>query len=170
VGLAYQTAGGNVVRAQAPTNATPNDLSLYYFNGVTWIKVGGTTDFGLQAVKTRTSYLGLYQLRVSARSSVLNLDTANVFPRVFSPNNDGFNDRVYFVVENPNDAPINGNIYDTNGRHVATLPPPQTSQGIGTTLHWDGKHKNGGRVPAGIYHYKIEGEGRSFTGTVVVAR
>jgi flagellar hook assembly protein FlgD len=35
---------------------------------------------------------------------------------------------------------------------------------------WDGKDFNGGRVPSGAYYYTIQGEGKSFTGTVVVAR
>ncbi len=37
-------------------------------------------------------------------------------------------------------------------------------------LAWDGRDKTGHIVPAGVYIYKIEGEGRTFTGTVVVAQ
>jgi gliding motility-associated-like protein len=123
-----------------------------------------------RAVKTQTSYLGLYQLRAAARATSLSLDSANVFPRVFSPNGDGFNDKVYIVLENPNGADVTSDIFDMAGRHVAKLLPPTAVSGVGTTLSWDGKDSSGGRVPSGVYIYKVQGEGKTFTGNVVVAR
>ena len=181
VAIGYNLSNGQVVvgsprptalEAQSPTvmAATPNDLSMYWHNGVTWVKVGGTLDEAAQAIKTRTSFLGDYQLRIVSRATSLNLEQANVYPRVFSPNGDGFNDRVYFVLENPNDADVKGEIFDMAGRLVATLPPPSGTTGIGTTLIWDGKDLNGAVAPSGVYVYRIEGEGKTFTGTVAIAR
>ena len=177
VGVAYTTVAGQVVTG-APnalaaqkyfTSATPNDLSLYWFNGVTWVKIGGTLDTVVQAIKTKSSFLGDYQLRVGARATSLNLEQTNVYPRVFTPNSDGFNDLAYFVLENPNNVSVQGEILDLNGRSVKTLSTLANS-GIGTTLTWDGTDNAGSVVPAGAYLYRIQGEGKTFTGTVAVAR
>lgn len=178
IAIAYNMVNGEVAPG-APfsqnvsalsSHATPDQLSLYWNNGVTWIKIGGTLDLTSQVIKTKSSFLGNYQLRVSARATSLTLEQTNVYPRVFTPNSDGFNDRVYFVLENPNNVSIKGEIFDTAGRHVVTLAPPVLNNGIGTTLIWDGKDASGTVVPSGVYLYRIEGEGKTFTGSVAVAR
>jgi flagellar hook assembly protein FlgD len=127
-------------------------------------------DLGVQALRTKSSFLGNYQIRGVASATTLTLSQGNVYPRLFTPNGDGLNDRVYFVLENPNDSAVSGEILDKDGRHVRTLPPPNVQSGIGTTLSWDGKDDRGNVVPGGAYIYKIQGEGKSFTGTVGVAR
>ncbi|MCB4757452.1 MAG: gliding motility-associated C-terminal domain-containing protein, partial [Elusimicrobia bacterium] len=177
VAVGYNVVDGHVARgtplqAMSPsvTEALPNQLSLYWHNGVTWVKVGGTVDQAAQALKIKSSFLGNYQIRISERSTSLHLDQANVYPRVFTPNGDGFNDRVYFILENPNDTNVRGEILDMAGRNVAVLPPPTTTSGIGSTLIWDGKDSSGNVVPSGLYIYRITGEGKTFTGTVAVAR
>ncbi len=177
IAIAYSLVGGQIgygsplsVSALTPAAAiSPNQLSIYWSNGVTWVKVGGAVDTAAQVVRIKSSFLGSYQLRVAATATSLSLDQANVYPRVFTPNGDGFNDRVYFVLENPNSAAVTGQIVDLGGRVVATLAP-QSGTGIGTTLIWDGKDSSGAVVPGGAYIYKIKGEGKTFTGTVGVAR
>jgi hypothetical protein len=177
IAIAYNLIGGQVGygsplatnAVMAPAAVSPNQLSIYWNNGVTWVKVGGTVDTSAQVVRIKSSFLGSYQLRVAATATSLSLDQANVYPRVFTPNADGFNDRVYFVLENPNNASVTGQIIDLGGRVVANLQP-QSGTGIGTTLIWDGKDTSGAVVPGGAYIYKIKGEGKTFTGTVGVAR
>ncbi|MCG3204504.1 MAG: hypothetical protein KCHDKBKB_01219 [Elusimicrobia bacterium] len=167
------TAGAPNANTQSGFKAkaiTADQLAMYWFNGVTWIRIGGTLDLPAQAIKTKSSFLGRYQLRASANPSTLSLSQGNVYPRLFSPNNDGLNDRVYFVLENPNNVSVTGEIFDKAGRHVRTLPPPGSDSGIGTTLIWDGKDDKGNVVPGGAYIYKLTGEGRTFSGTVGVAR
>jgi gliding motility-associated-like protein len=178
VSIGYALTNGNVGQgsptaqsAPAASSVTPDQLSIYWNNGVSWVKIGGTLDLAAQALKTKSSFLGVYQLRSVGRASSLSLPQANVFPRVFTPNGDGLNDHVFFVLENPNGAQIVAEIFDFAGRRVATLPPPTASSSIGDAMFkWDGKDFNGGRVPSGAYYYTIQGEGKSFTGTVVVAR
>jgi gliding motility-associated-like protein len=182
VRVGYNAVGGQIARgepipplkaAQTPTQVTgyaPDQLSLYWFNGVTWVKVGGTLDVGSQALQIKSSFLGNYQIRGVAGATSLSLSQGNVYPRLFTPNGDGLNDRVYFVMENPKNASVSGEIMDRDGRHVRTLPPAANQTGIGTTLTWDGKDDSGNVVPGGAYLYKITGEGKSFTGTVGVAR
>lgn len=167
------TGAPNSVQEAPPAGAlavTPDQLCLYWHNGVTWVKIGGTLDLAAQAVKTRSSYLGSYQLRVGQKATSLSLEKGNVYPRVITPNGDGLNDRVNFVFENPNNASLTGEILDMEGRFVATLPPPSTTTGIGTTTSWDGRDMNGSVVPSGVYIYRIRGEGKTFNGTVAVAR
>jgi hypothetical protein len=157
-------------RATALSGVTPQNLSLFWFNGVTWVRIGGTLDTLEKVIKTKSSFLGSYQLRALAGSTSLNLAQGNVYPRLFTPNGDGLNDRVYFVFENPNNASVEGEILDKAGRHVRALPPASTQTGIGTTMTWDGKDDHGVTVPGGAYIYKIKGEGKTFTGSVGVAR
>jgi gliding motility-associated-like protein len=158
------------VSASALSASSADKLSIYWNNGVTWIKVGGTVDPVRQTISIKSSFLGSYQVRTTAAASSLNLEQANVFPRLFTPNGDGFNDHVYFILENPNSVDVHGEIFDLMGRHVATLPAPVGNTGIGTTMTWDGKDSKGSVVPSGAYYYKIQGEGKTFTGTVGVAR
>lgn len=141
--------------------------SLYWYNGVTYVKVGGTLDSNAHTLSIKSSYLGTYQIRSTAQAESLVLDQANVYPRLFTPNGDGFNDNVFFVLENPNNSSVSGDVFDLAGRFVAHLKP---LNGIGTTLYWDGKDLNGIVVPSGAYLYKVQGEGKTFTGTVGVAR
>lgn len=179
VAVGYNLVNGQVVTGD-PTasnslsakalNATPKDLAFYWFNGVTWVKVGGTLDEAAQVLRTKTSYLGDYQIRVAAQATSLTLSEGNVYPRVFTPNGDGLNDRVYFILENPNDTQVVGEILDLHGRMIKTLNPPASGVGIGTTLSWDGTDMNGALVPSGAYVYRIKGEGKTITGTIAVAR
>ena len=60
---------------------------------------------------------------------------------------------------------MTGRIYDVMGSHVADM----TSGLVPNTLVWNGR--SGGRtVGSGAYIYRIQGGGKTYTGTVVVAR
>jgi gliding motility-associated-like protein len=96
--------------------------------------------------------------------SLGDLTFTGVFPRIFTPNGDGYNDRAVFHFENDQQLPVSGRIYDISGAVVASM-----SDGI-DTITWDGKDSGGHTVPGGIYLYSIEFQGKHITGTVVVAR
>ncbi len=178
IAISYAVQNGEIVRgsplsvrsAAIVSNATPDQLSLFWNNGASLIKVGGKVNTASHTLSLNTSVLGEYQLRISVAATSLNLDRANVFPRLITPNGDGLNDRIFFVLENPNNSIVSGEILDKDGRLVARLADPSLSNGVGTTLNWDGRDSNGAVVPGGVYIYKIQGEGHSFTGTVGVAR
>lgn len=182
VAIGYNVDQGQVARGEPPlassasrapaqaAGLTPDQLSIFWHNGVTWVKVGGTLDVVNHAVKIKSSFLGSYQLRGTRAAASLSLSQGNVYPRLFTPNGDGLNDRVYFILENPRNATVTGEIVDLEGRHVRTLPSAAVNTGIGTTMTWDGKDDKGNVVPSGAYIYKIFGEGKSFTGSVGVAR
>jgi hypothetical protein len=90
-----------------------------------------------------------------------------VSPRIFTPNGDGANDKAVFHFDNPELAPITGEIFDLSGARVAKLAPGRDAF---LTLLWDGRDSGGNAVPAGIYVYQIEFNGKVANGTVVVAR
>jgi hypothetical protein len=180
VNIGYNVANGQVALGapQAESfgtpaeaaGASPDQLSLYWFNNVSWIKLGGVHNETDQTINIKSSQLGRYQLRVNSPAKSLTLGKANVFPGLFTPNGDGHNDRVYLVLENPNNASITGEVFDLSGRFVTTLPAPTQIAGGSTSLAWAGQDSSGSIVPSGLYVYRIEGEGKVITGTVSVAR
>jgi hypothetical protein len=100
----------------------------------------------------------------------LTLDKAAVFPQIFSPNGDGINDVVYLVIENPKQSDVSGKIIDMGGAEVGILRPAGTGAPTADTLMWDGRDPSGNLVPPGVYIYQIRGEGKTITGTMVIAR
>lgn len=151
--------------AMAPIKAdkAPNSLALFWFNGVEWIKVGGDVDTAEQTVSIRTKKGGQYQLRQSMKSAKFTLN--NIYPRIFTPNDDGWNDVVNFVYEG-NDDGITGKIFDINGAFVADMARGDTIY----SLKWNGKNSSNEAVSSGIYIYQIEADGRVINGTIVVAK
>jgi len=106
-------------------------------------------------------------VRGARTNSIGDLTFTGVFPRIFTPNGDGFNDKAVFHFVNPELLPISGKVFDLSGAEVASL-----AEGIDPTslLTWDGKDSNGRVVPGGLYLYRIDFQGKVITGTVVVAR
>jgi gliding motility-associated-like protein len=103
-----------------------------------------------------------------ARSVTLgSLTFLGVYPRIFTPNGDGANDKAAFHFDNPELLPIEGKVFDLSGAQVASMRP---GSDVDSTLVWDGKDSDSRVVPAGIYLYQIEFQGKQATGTVVVAR
>src|SRR5258708_13288229 len=96
--------------------------------------------------------------------SIGSLTFTGVFPRIFTPNGDGYNDKAVFHFNNPQLLPVDGSIYDISGAKVTSL-----SSGT-DALFWDGKDSTGRIVPGGIYLYNIEFQGKNITAPVLVAR
>jgi len=99
--------------------------------------------------------------------SIGDLTFNGVFPRIFTPNGDGANDKAVFHFTNPEQLPLTGEVYDLPGAKVASLAPGSDPASM---LVWDGKDSDGRTVPGGIYLYQIDFQGKAITGTVVVAR
>jgi hypothetical protein len=140
-------------------------LSLFVYNGNDWVKTTGLVDSGHNALVFTGARAGRYQIRVASHSP--GVTVTKVYPRIITPNGDGWNDKVVFQFDNPELLPLSGHMYDITGTKVADLkagPQPDS------TLIWDGKDSSGRVVPAGIYLYQIESAGSKMTGTVVVAR
>jgi hypothetical protein len=144
-------------------------VGILWWASTRWIKVTqGELNIALRTISFNTAIPGIYQVRRYAVATELTLDKGNVFPRLFSPNGDGMNDFVYFIVENPLLAGVSGKIYDVLGAEVSEIKPATEGAPTTNSLIWDGRDKSGSIVPAGVYIYEITGEGKSITGTVVV--
>jgi gliding motility-associated-like protein len=139
-------------------------FSIYWYDGVNWIKLGGSVSNGTISVKSSKS--GIYQLRTTSLSSEFNI--VGISPsKIFTPNGDNYNDEIVITYDNPNESVISlAKIYDITGAEIAEF-----KQGpVGNSLVWDGKDKNNKIVPCGIYLYQIQAEGKTFTGTIIVAK
>ncbi|HAM34448.1 MAG TPA: hypothetical protein DEB40_13730 [Elusimicrobia bacterium] len=104
--------------------------------------------------------------------------------RVLTPNSDGVNDYAIFCFDNPSDSEVSGKVYSLLGSLVAELgprsgvasPPPGGAGAVACPggfapqySFWDGK-ADGRAVSSGVYLYRIEAEGLSFKGTLLVVR
>lgn len=95
--------------------------------------------------------------------------------RVLTPNGDGINDRLFVCYDNFSDSGVSGRIYTLLGAEVASMTHvrsvlPGCAPGT-LTQHavWDGT-ANGSRVSSGLYVYRIEAEGKTYAGTLLVVR
>ncbi len=170
--LRFQTSGGVPVPAGAGPSAgtgvaaSVKDLGAYWFNGVEFKKVYGDIDPVTQTVTVQSPNLGNYQIRALARSDGPAFDVSNISGRVITPNGDGVNDVVIFTYDpGPNRDAVTGRIYDVTGSYVADM----TAGAVPNTLVWNGR-ANGRIVGSGAYIYRVSGGGRSYTGSMVVAR
>jgi len=179
VNIGYNQIGGKVAKG-APNaqggsfpvvpESTPDQLSIHWNNGGTWVKVGGTLNLEAQVMSIKSSYLGSFQLHTVPRAPSLALAKKNVYPAVITPNGDGRNDRLFINLDNPQGVEVKGEVYDLTGTYISALQRRSRAGGMGTTLTWAGNDSKGSIVPGGTYIYRIKGEGQSFTGTVGVAR
>lgn len=173
--LAYSVSGGVVVQGAPSGQAfriplisasqASEELGLFWFNGNEWVKTSATINTADTTVSYTATRIGRFQIRAASHISGISL--TRVYPRIFSPNADGWNDKVIFEFDNPTGAALSGKIYDLNDAFVAEL---QAGPAELSTLAWDGKDAGGKTVPGGIYLYQMGVGGTPQTGTVVVAR
>ena len=63
---------------------------------------------------------------------------------------------------------MDGGIIDLSGAEVSPLT--RLRGAADNVMMWDGRDSTGHIVRAGVYIYKIRGEGKTFSGSVVVAK
>ncbi|HXT00706.1 MAG TPA: hypothetical protein VN915_08540 [Elusimicrobiota bacterium] len=177
--LRFDTNNGSVVATTAPVNgfgplaanaagsqASPSDLGVFWFNGQQYQKMYGKIDPVGQTVSVDSPNLGIYQIRSQARAAGAVFDVSNLASRVITPNGDGLNDTLIFAYDpGPRNVVPEGKIFDLRGAFVADMVPGL----VPNTLTWNG-YMNGMPVHSGVYVYRITGDGKTFTGTIVVAR
>lgn len=98
--------------------------------------------------------------------SVQVTEQLNVSPNPFTPNEDGFNDAVRFMVgEFGLDSPEIG-IYSFEGREIRTI-----SEVVGGEMRWEGEDDDGEEQEPGVYLYVVRDGGQRVTsGHVTLAR
>ncbi|MBI5881990.1 MAG: gliding motility-associated C-terminal domain-containing protein [Elusimicrobia bacterium] len=188
--LHYQTSGGQIVPSgfgpsssgkiaaasggRVASNLTPSvraadasaNLAAYLAQGADAVKLFGSVDSYMQTVQLQSRLLGNYQIRTVLRDMGFNFDVSGVSNRAITPNNDGLNDTVVFVFDNPKDSGFSGKVFDSRGMLVSDLKPGPLAR---NSLVWDGK-SNGIVVPKGVYIYQLKAEDKTYNGTVVVVR
>jgi len=142
-----------------------NQMSIFWHNGVEFIKLGGTYDSQRKVVTVMSQRPGVYRLQQALQST--SFEVVQLWPtRIFTPNGDGVNDEMNFVYSNPKLSPVSGEIFDLYGGPVANLAGGKD----GSSLLWDGKNSDGHPVHKGVYLYQIRADGKVFSGTIVVAK
>ncbi|OGR85073.1 MAG: hypothetical protein A3J74_08670 [Elusimicrobia bacterium RIFCSPHIGHO2_02_FULL_57_9] len=160
--LRYATSGG----APVPAALRSENLGIYWDNGVEFKKMYGEINAADQTVLVESPNLGTYQIRSLLRSDGAVFDLSNLSSRVITPNGDGLNDILIFGYDSgPNNVTPAGKIYDLHGAVVGTMTPGL----VPNTLTWDGR-MNGRVVTSGVYYYQIRGDGKTFNGSIVIAR
>ena len=169
IALAYEVENGYVKQASSvPEKLASEQLALFWFNGLEWIKLGGEVDEYFHLVSVMSKRIGKYMIKISFRGSSFGIESMQP-DKIFTPNGDGWNDYLEIRYANPKDAFVNGKIYDLRGALVAEMEKGAKER----TLIWDGKDTNGDTVAGGVYIYQIQAvgaENKVINGTVVVAR
>ncbi|MFA5859237.1 MAG: gliding motility-associated C-terminal domain-containing protein [Elusimicrobiota bacterium] len=134
-----------------------NNMRIYPRSGARWVVlltvvmlVGGVTF--LQKVHGGTEFA-----------------LTKVYSRLFTPNNDGLNDKFVIEVDNPYGDDFYVKIFAITGEEVVSLK--YTDTGGKQRVVWDGKDNSNFLVPPGVfvYHLYIPALNKVFSGTVVVA-
>ncbi len=101
-----------------------------------------------------------------ALASLGSITLTEVKCRILTPNGDGLNDKARFELDNPEQLPVTGTIFDLSGARVGTIQQGLTPD----VVLWDGKSEDGQTVAGGVYIYQLEFHGKFATGMVTVAR
>ncbi len=160
---AWLSAAGRSPVISATNAAT--QLSLFWYNGREWVKTNGVVNTADNTVSITGGRTGSFQIRAASRSPGVTM--TKVYPKIISPNGDGWNDKAVFEFDNPQLLPLSGKVYDITGAFVADMAFGRVPD---STLVWDGKDSAGSTVPGGIYVYQVDTGNGATTGTVVVAR
>jgi hypothetical protein len=158
---------GGLAQAPVPAADAAQNLAAYLASGADAFKLFGSVDTFLQTVRVESALLGNYQIRQVLRGLGFEFDLSGISNKALTPNGDGLNDTTVFVFDNPKDSAFSGRVYDTRGAYVADMKAGPLTR---NSLLWDGKSGGGVVVPGGVYLYRITGEGKAFSGTVVVVR
>lgn len=163
IGNKVQPSGAGPAAVETAAGA-PEDLSVFWYNGLKWVQLYGTLDASNQVLLVETQFMGGYQLRTVERAGSFAFDAGGVSNRMITPNDDGKNDNVVFTFDNPKNSSVTGRIYDLKGAVVADMVQIAPNQ-----LKWDGK-AGGQAVPGGVYIYQLQAEGQVHNGTIVVIK
>jgi hypothetical protein len=108
-------------------------------------------------------------------SGVLVKGEVNISPKIFSPDNDGYEDYCFINYQVPNTGYVAGIIiYDAAGRLVRDLASNATLALTGT-FKWDGLDDKQQKLPVGIYIiitqiFDLNGKTKQFKNVVTIAR
>lgn len=144
----------------------PEDIAVFVHNGTEFVKIGGRVDTANRTITVESRVSGHYIVKQSLRA--LEFTVLQTVPRrIFTPNGDGVNDNFQIFFENPQASVISqAKVYDITGAEISDLQLGPT----GDSLGWNGRDRHGRVAGGGIYIYQIQTEGRTWNGTLVLAK
>ena len=93
-------------------------------------------------------------------------ETISVLPNPFTPNGDGYNDFVEFVLPNTQDSGADVQIFSMSSKRVKVL-----SKELAMVFRWDGTDSDGNALEPGVYIYLIKANGNQIAnGTITLIR
>ena len=169
--LRYEVENGLIKNTTLSAAQAKDRLGLYYFDGLKWIKLPAEIDTVNQILTTTINHLSKYAL-ISGASNPTKLTLSERRPPIFTPNNDGTNDYVFFTFLTPSvsTSEIKLRIFDLSGSLVREVDPGSGVTSIGGTMRWDGKDSAGNVMESGIYIYQIQAGDDFISGSVVLAK
>ncbi|MBK8575029.1 MAG: fibronectin type III domain-containing protein [Elusimicrobia bacterium] len=145
-------------------SATGGVRPVEKWTGSRWSLVGSARVGPPGVVTVNIARTGIYRVMGALESGPL---VREVYNRSFSPNGDGRAEEVVFRLENSENLPMDGAVYNSDNMHVADMAPGPIP---GLTLKWDGRARHGAICDGGIYHYEITVGGRRTSGIVVLLK
>ena len=160
--MRYEVENGFIKYTSIPAAFADKNLSISYWNGIQWVRLGGVVDASKQTVSVVADHLSKFAI------TALNISTFTVLsaePNPFTPHNPPF-DKVVFSFVNPDNEEVTLRIFDLTG----TLVYAQ-SCGIGSiNAEWKGVDVDGAVTEDGAYVYQIQVGKKFYTGTVILAK
>jgi hypothetical protein len=161
-------AGYRVHRGDSPEfEPAPTNL-VYFSTGTNFVdEVIGGHWYKLLAVDVNGNASPAAELSPWAAGAVPGVATGALWLGQATPNPSVRGASVSFVLTREGHASLR--VFDAAGRVVRKLEDRVLASG-GHTASWDGRDEFGVRTPAGIYLYRLEAEGRTLTGRLVVLK
>jgi len=134
------------------------DLGIFYWDGFNWRYLGGEVNTSSDTISANIYNLGLFGVFPLKSNQTFGLPDYLPKRKIFTPNNDGINDYIEFVGLN---KPFKITIYSLSGKIIKEITDEP---------RWYGKSKEGKTAESGIYIYRVEKDGVTKNGAVVIAK
>ncbi len=144
------------------------NLALYFWDGVRWIKIGGTVNASSDLITANIRHLrGIYAVFEATDVSGVIRDVT-VSPNPFTPLGSSQNTAsLSFTLDQAYDT-VEVKIFSLRGRMVRNYTVSGTAQS--GSVPWDGKDKDGYMVKSGIYIFQITAGGTTYSGKILMIK
>jgi len=160
--MRYEVEGGFIKHTNIPAALADKNLSISYWNGIQWVRMGGTVNMSRQTISVATGFLGKFAITAIdiSRFRVLSAE-----PNPFTPHRAPF-DKVVFSLVNPDNERVALKIYDLTGAIVYNNEYPAGT----VSFEWNGADRTGRPVEDGVYIYQVLAGDKAYTGTIILAK